>query len=130
MTLQFDPPIQAGRYALAYGNTMRVFNDLARAKIAWWPLVQHRNGYRPTESFILENVEGKWFKLYEIPAGSLTPPWHRRPFPNDSPSFSWNRVKAIPMTKDEYAAWRIQVDRELLGEKPLPEIAAVLGLTI
>lgn len=126
MTLKFIPPPQAARYALSIGGSFHIYNDIARAKIAWW---NHGRWRTSTSAYILENVEGSWFVLYEIPPNTTEPPWYKDVSTYRS-GYGWRDTKrARPMSREEYATWRVQVDRELLAERSLPEIAAVLGLT-
>jgi hypothetical protein len=85
------------------------------------------------ESYILEMVEGEWFVLYYIPDGTTesTLPWktevtyasyRRNPdyvsyteTPNESTFVRDEKTVMVtrPMTADEYADWRVAVDREL-----------------
>lgn len=85
------------------------------------------------EAYVLERVEGRWFILYAIPENTL---WSDLPWMIDKVTTSYNRNPkyisyretpdepsyivsettdrvAAPMSMDEYAAWRISVDREL-----------------
>jgi hypothetical protein len=107
MTLRFDPPKDAGRYALylegASGkNGFRTYSELGHAKNAY-----HFRGHRRAAK-ILENVDGKWYVLFDIRQGTLDLPWFKE-------TIGWyNRERKVakPMTRDEYAEWRLAVERE------------------
>ena len=86
------------------------------------------------QGFILENVEGEWYVLYHVEEGSTQHdlPWVKKIWKHKQ--YGWNydhdpsegskyhkaedyKVEYIPttMSKDEYAAWRVAVERERLG---------------
>lgn len=118
MTLKFTPPRLVNRYALFvdYGNgngSLKLYGDLGGAKNAWY----HQG--RRSDSKILENVSGDWYVLFDIPAGTdrNNPPWYK-----EISKYSWrNRgestyTAAKPMTRDEYAEWRIAVEHERIAD--------------
>lgn len=112
MPLKFNPPKQAGRYALYvnYGNErafFKTYDELGHAKLGLRHHYNNRNAAK-----ILENIEGEWYTLFDIPAGTTTQelPWMKK-----RTSWYWRneeRKVAKPMTRDEYAEWRLQVERE------------------
>lgn len=92
-------------------------------------------------SFILENVEGEWFVLYEIAPGLKKDelPWVKEFYRNYSYGTKYDLPyddhakesdyyqqrlkdgsatlikKAVPMSTDEYVQWRLAVERYRLG---------------
>lgn len=91
-------------------------------------------------SFILENVDGEWFVLYEIPAGTKADelPWMKEYYADyqhgyysglytdsmKNSSYCQKKLadgtakiekRPYPMTTDEYVAWRIAVELERRG---------------
>lgn len=68
---------------------------------------------------ILEMVDGVWYVLYDVPGGTKRSdlPWSKDvdiyPWRGDGSSVR----RAVPMSKAEYAEWRIAVDREARGYK-------------
>lgn len=128
MTLKFVPPKATGRYALFadWGNErgfFKTFDLLSSAKLSYY-----HNGRR-SASKILELVDGEWYVLYDIPANAQY---------NDLPwvkeitrgwQHSWGTVKkSVPMTRDEYAEWRVAVERERMGITSSEGIKKVLRL--
>jgi hypothetical protein len=121
-TLKFTPPPAQGRYALFVGEsddngTLRVYNDLGHAKNA----VHHT--YRAKVAKILERVGDAWYVLYEVPEGATG-------YGSDKSSLPWykelywtygERKKKVakPMTREEYAEWRLKVAEEQRAEKSL-----------
>lgn len=117
MTLKFNPPRQAGRYALylegAGSKTgFRTYDELGHAKNAY-----NFRGHRYAGK-ILENVSGEWYVLYDIAKG-LT--YKELPWVKETQSGYWSsygkRTTSVPMTRDEYAEWRLQVERERIENK-------------
>lgn len=161
MTLKFNPPKEEAknlpRYAsYVVGNGMKIHRRVCDAKNSfnnrgwtWEYMGKTEETYgrvRPIRkrvtlhSFILQNVEGDWFVLYEIKPGLTREelPWYKDYFEDhkygyDSSIYTdsmreseyyKNRLaegtakivrKAFPMTTDEYVSWRIAVERERLG---------------
>lgn len=61
---------------------------------------------------ILELIDGDWYVLHTVP-----PRTTRKNLPWMKPSYySYEGVKARPMTRDEYAAFRLSVERERIAE--------------
>lgn len=119
MSLRFVPPPKVARYATytdAYG--MRLFNDLGSAKYSarnqmgsysW----TGDNDNARADGFILELVDGEWYKLYEIKKGERLP-WMKEVEVWGSNFISDRRkeMRAVPMTREEYANWRLAIERE------------------
>jgi hypothetical protein len=90
---------------------------------------------------ILELVDGEWFVLYDVKTGTLwrdlpwvkkVTTWSYEPNPDfvsyaSTPdvrrSLSVEHVsyRTAPMTLDEYASWRVKVDREIRGANSAEE---------
>lgn len=105
---------------------------------------RYKTFYGAKHSFILENVNGTWYVLYEIPEKTLSSdlPWMKT-FIKDTKytgggvlrldvfeKYEYNKKlreaeperfrlfkKAVPMTQDEYVEWRLAVQREQIEEK-------------
>jgi hypothetical protein len=62
---------------------------------------------------ILEMVDGVWYTLYDVKEGTLP---NDVPWKKDVEKGGWRDKyvvrKSVPMTREEYAEWRIAVDRE------------------
>ena len=118
MTLKFTPPKLANRYALFVEHdndrgTFKVYKDLGSVKNAWY----HSAG-RYNASKILELVDGDWYVLYDIPKGTerRDTPWYQETTRYDYYGRGNTTAKrAKSMTRDEYADWRVKVEREKLG---------------
>jgi len=120
MTLRFDPPRQVAKYALFvdHGNGrgfFKPYDDLGSAKNAHrWHNYNNRNNAK-----ILENVDGNWYTLHEVKAGTSQNdlPWYKEVdrYPWYS-SRSEKIRKAVPMTREEYAEWRVAVERERIAD--------------
>jgi hypothetical protein len=86
------------------------------------------------QGFILENVDGEWYVLYHVEEGSKYEdlPWVKKVWKHKqygwkydhdpSENSSWHKADdykveyvSTTMSKDEYADWRISVERERLG---------------
>lgn len=115
MALKFVPPKQTGRYALFadWGNErglFKTFDLLSSAKLSYY------HNSRRSSAKILELVDGEWYVLYDIPANTQ---YDDLPWVKDVPRgwrYDWRTVKrSVPMTRDEYADWRVAVERERLG---------------
>jgi hypothetical protein len=112
MTLRFDPPPnQAMRYALWVDQTDQYFNGPVFR--TYRRLGDAKNGYHSVwgdkAAKILENVNGAWYVLFDIPKGTKPAdvPWRRMVH-----TYYGERNKAVPMTRDEYAAFRLAVADE------------------
>lgn len=117
MALKFDPPKHLARYALfvdrgeSYGGsryTFKPYDNLGHAKLGW-----HSRGTH-FDSKILENINGEWYTLFDISKDANRAPWQKQVEAGGwrHPYKTW---KAKPMTRDEYANWRIKVEHEKLG---------------
>jgi hypothetical protein len=115
MTLKFVPPKLVARYALFvdHGNesgSFKVYHDLGHAKNAW-----HHNG-RYYNAKILEYVDGEWYVLFDVPKGVENPPWYKEV--TRGWRYDWSTYKtARPMTREEYAEWRLAVERERMSKE-------------
>lgn len=115
MSLKFNPPKQVARYALfTYGEvpnqgTFKVYNDLGSVKNA-----AHQK-LRWSNVKILENIDGDWYQLHTVEKGTAYGdlPWVKEI------GYSWRgspRKRAVPMSRDEYAEWRVAVERERIAD--------------
>ena len=116
MSLKFNPPKQVARYALWLSKAsakyaFRTYTTLGDAKNAY-----HFRGHRQ-DAKILENVDGQWYVLHDIPAGTEYKelPWVKKVQHGWRSNYDINR-KAVPMTRDEYAEWRLAVERERIAD--------------
>lgn len=137
--LKFTPPKEDAatyRYAsYVVGTGLKVHGSIGAAKNSWrnrgWDRRTTRHG------FILENVNGEWFTLYEIKPGLTEEelPWMKEYYKDDwgmSPYTEYHQKntyyqkklesglarivkKATPMSVDEYVDWRLAVEREIRG---------------
>lgn len=116
MSLKFVPPKESARYALFVENKngrgyFKVYNDLGSAKNAH----RHRNWGTRDNAKILENVNGEWYVLHDIKAGTE---YNDLPWVKEMDRYPWYSSRnekihrAKPMTREEYADWRIAVERE------------------
>lgn len=119
MTLKFNPPKQVARYALFVDHannrgTFKIYNDLGHAKNAY-----HFAGTYNSASKILENVDGEWYVLFDIPAGT---DYKDLPWVKETSRYDWytrgekKSKRATPMTREEYADWRVKVERERIAD--------------
>jgi hypothetical protein len=121
MTLKVIPPKAAGRYALLvqYKDNraafFKTYDDLGSAKNVF-----HHKTWGFEKAHILENVEGDWYALHTMLPTDEHKPWESE---SSSWSYSYMRWRAKPMTRDEYAKWRVAVERERLEEKYAKERA-------
>lgn len=99
------------------GFGLKLYRTLGAAKqglshqigTSWGSVGAYRDGY------ILEQVDGQWFILYFVAKGTTK---HNLPWKKDVPQY-WGggtTRKSVPMTREEYAEWRVKVDRELRSE--------------
>lgn len=156
--LKFVPPKEeqkAYRYASYAGGEMKLHGGVGFAKNSlnnrMWTRVdtdevvrqdfQGKDVYKTKlvtkHAFLLENVEGEWFVLYEIKPGSTKDelPWMKEyyfsyyrwsvltPYVRESKYYSPKiesgeyptMFRATKMTTDEYVAWRLAVELERRG---------------
>jgi hypothetical protein len=151
-TLKFTPPNEKNgelpRYAsYVVGDGMKLHRSIGHAKNS----LNHR-GYRVwrwmpdperRHSFILENVDGSWYVLYEIPDGCKDEdlPWMKEYFvySRNGTVFSFLYTdyhrqsiyykdlladgkarlekRSCPMSMDEYVTWRLAVEREIVKDR-------------
>ncbi len=115
MSLKFDPPKQVARYALFVDHRngrgfFKTYNNLGSAKIA-----HTARNYRTTyDAKILENVDGSWYVLHDVRAGTS---YNDLPWVKEVSSWRFTPYKkAVPMTREEYADWRVAVERERIAD--------------
>lgn len=118
MSLKFIPPKQAARYALFVDHKsssfFKVYSNLGHAKTAH----AQRNYNTRYDAKILEMVNGEWYVLHDIKAGTEREnlPWKKQV--NVGGWYSNRTTKrSVPMTRDEYAEWRLKVERERVAEE-------------
>lgn len=133
MTLKFNPPKPIGRYALyiehSHGDPhFKVFSSLGDLKNSFNYQVMSYSGETRANSKILENINGDWYVLYDVPVSTKNDelPWMQTSYrvykygywqtvsSSDDPN-AHKVVKSAPMTKDEYADWRVRVELERRG---------------
>jgi hypothetical protein len=150
MSLRFNPPPEEAkklpRYASYAAGEMKTHGSIGAAKNSlnnrmWrWKSTEGETPDRgrkrvTTYAAILENINGTWYTLYQIPDGTTsdTLPWMKEyvqgkygsvnlytDYHKDSPYYQKGiengtfKVfkKATPMTRDEYVAFRLAVQRE------------------
>lgn len=121
MSLKFNPPKNVARYAYAieYEKSQTKFdtyNDLGAAKNA----LQHKTRYRNSDlkvAYILENVAGSWYVLYTYNKGDQHWPWQKPVTVGGWRNGGYTVHRAVPLTRDEYAEWRVAVERERIAEE-------------
>lgn len=162
MTLKFVPPPEEAKNpprwaSYVVGEGMKTHSCVGHAKLSFnnrgWERVatgETREVYGHTRpvyktvtkhAFILENVEGTWYVLYEIKPGLTSDelPWMKKYYHDtkytwddrwhrldEAGSYVLKKMEAEPdrfkyeyrvtaMTRDEYVTWRLAVERERLG---------------
>ena len=160
--LKFVPPKEEAKNlprwaSYVVGGGMKTHSGVAWAKLSFnnrgWTRVVNPDYNEETDkywqkyktvtkhAFILENVDGEWYVLYEVPAGASKDelPWKKKYYYDTKYTWDtrWYRVdeassytlkdmesepdrfkyeyRVTPMTRDEYVAWRLAVERERLG---------------
>lgn len=153
--LKFNPPREEAkklpRYASYAAGVMKTHGGIGSAKNSlnnrmWTWTGSRASGDRKkvtTYAAILENVDGTWYTLYEIPEGTTYDnlPWMKEVF--RSAYGGWTLVtdyhresdyyknrfssgeyritkRPYPITMDEYVAWRLEIQREQLTIFPHP----------
>jgi hypothetical protein len=157
MSLVFTPPKEEAnksRYAsYVVGSGLKVHGRVVDAKNSWrnrgWTSVttdevigknyddspRYRKKRVTLHGFILENVDGTWYKLYEIKPGLteeelpwmkeyLIGGWYNKQLYTEfhrTNDYWKQRIaegkytiekRATPMTTDEYVAWRLEIAKE------------------
>lgn len=122
MTLKVVPPKAVGRYALLIekpnSTFFKTYDELGHAKNAF-----HHKRYGFTKAFILENVEGDWYALHTMLPNQEHLPWEKETQSRGYYRSGYTIWRGVPMTRDEYAKWRVAVERERLEEKYAKEPA-------
>jgi hypothetical protein len=120
MGLKFSPPKNVARYAYAVEyersqTKFATFNDIGSAKLG---LQANMNRYASDfkAAYLLENVEGQWYVLHTVNKDDEHMPWQKEVEVGGWRS-SYKTWRAVPMTREQYAEWRVQVERERLQEK-------------
>jgi hypothetical protein len=113
--LRFTPPPNAARYAVARGKHFKTYDAIASAKRAVHGLYWYGNSSNPT--YILERVRDAWFVLYEV-LSPKHPPWRKVVPAHTIYGYGekhdvGEHYVAVPMSADDYAAWRLEVEKEL-----------------
>lgn len=143
MTLRFNPPKdkKLPRYASYGAGILKTHTEVAYAKLSLAHRLEHRANddsvpyysrpWKWHEGYILEMVDGAWYVLYHVEEGTDRDhlPWKKKAWRHRD-YYSWGRrydkptynpesyieeYVSVPMTKDEYADWRIKVELERLG---------------
>ena len=119
MTLRFNPPANIGRYAVFFDfgagtGSFKTYRDLGSAKIGY----HAKANQKFKEARILENVEGEWFTLYLVTPNVTRLPWTREE--PRRPGSSYKIWRSVPMTREEYAEWRIKVEHERIASLKAP----------
>ena len=118
MTLRFEPPKTVAKYALFTVNvgngktTFKSYDDLGSAKNAY------HNKYN-VDAKILESVDGQWYVLFDIPNGTRYEnlPWVKKVQRRFGYSYNEHSYPtSVPMTREEYAEWRLKVERERVSQ--------------
>lgn len=109
--LRYIPPPNAARYALARENYFKTYNTVSAAKLGVYHLRWPRNGTDST--YILERVRDAWFVLYEVTSGMDKADYPWKAAARTTLHYLRDTNKAVPMSADDYATWRLAVEREL-----------------
>lgn len=116
--LRYDPPPNVGRYAVVvdkgWYTSFTIMNGLGHAKSslrhavwAWYGASSAIKGGR-----ILEMVNGQWYTLYEVHKGDTELPWIVKIYDQQGKVLG---TSAKPMTREEYADFRVRVFAEQHG---------------
>ncbi len=129
MTLKFTPP-QSQRYLYAtfvdtqYGPSFRVHSNLGAAKQSLYYQTGLNWAYGSAKETkwdgkVLRNIEGEWYVLHDVPAGTKRDelPWIKEVTRYSYGGEPRKTKKAVPLDREEYADWRIAVDRERRAEE-------------
>lgn len=147
--LKFVPPKEEAskfpRYATYTAGDMKTHTSIGPAKnslnnrmwtsrptgkqIERYGVMRDEHERVTNHAFLLENVDGEYYVLYEIKEGSKFNdlPWVKKFWKHNrygytrttEPTYRADEYtaayKAMPMSTDEYVAWRLAVERERLG---------------
>ena len=109
-SLRFQPPPNEQlRFALwVDGGGFHQYRSVGSAKGAYY-----HKAWRGGEARILELIDGEWYTLYHIPANTSRDklPWIQQVEANRYYG-SYRVSKAVPMTREQYAEFRVAVERE------------------
>jgi hypothetical protein len=122
MGLEFVPPKEWASYGVFKSDddggdkgTFKTTNSLSAAKYSF----SYGRSYWKPAGKILELVDGKWYVLYDVPKGAAYKdlPWIKE-VPTNRYTYrdTGTHPKAVPMTRNEYAEWRVQVERERVAK--------------
>lgn len=123
MTLRFVPPPEVDKYGVYIeGRGLTIHGTIGGAKgrirnaTGGWS-AKHNAEYRG--ALLLKNIDGDWFILYDVKKGEQYP-WIK-----EVKSYSWpnwgkstTEKRAVPMTNEEYAEWRLKVEEERRAVPP------------
>jgi hypothetical protein len=130
MSLKFVPPTsQNWKYGVwVDGHGFRVKSNLGAAKQSAYAKagiydISSTTDVTRNRVVITEQVDGEWYTLFDVPAGT---PCSEIPWRKQVPTRRYNydrrvyedstKAKSVSMTREEYAEWRIKVDRERQAE--------------
>lgn len=119
MGLKFSPPKNVARYAYAieYTNSQgkfKTYDNIASAKLGLRAKTQYRaNDFKA--AFLLENIDGEWYVLHTFNNGDEHYPWEKQ-VEVGGWSRSYKMWRGVPMSRDEYAEWRVAVERERIAD--------------
>lgn len=117
MTLKFTPPKTVAKYALftetpvSGKTTFKSYDDLGSAKNAY-------HAKYGVNAKILESVDGEWYVLHNIPTGTRYEnlPWVKEVESGWRTDYRKTK-RAKPMSREEYAEWRLSVERERVAKQ-------------
>ncbi len=116
MSLEFTPPQDSSTYALyVNGGRIKLYDKVGIAKMAY--SIKYAR-YRRPGGKILQSIDGKWYTLYDIAegVGYADLPWIKKVGNRYSYS-NEGYPKAVQMTRDEYAEWRVTVEKERINKQ-------------
>lgn len=134
MTLKFIPPKPIGQYALyvegSYGPaTFKIYSNLGDLKNAFYNRVGFvwRENTTCANAKVLEMVHGEWYVLFDVPKGTKKEdiPWMKTSYKkyqyghwrevSPTEEGAYKRIASRPMTREEYADFRVKVELERRG---------------
>lgn len=139
MTLKFlVPPAEQHNYGVwTKGGGFRAYRNLGAAKQSlmarsglFYPSINDKTKYG--SAVITQLVEGEWYVLFDVPEGTAynNLPWVKEEqkyegYDRETHTSKYRAVyNARPMTREEYAEWRVAVELERRGIAPTWEDAA------